>query len=283
MNALLLILSVITGVSQQVFRKEYNKRYTGGVYSFSVVSAIFVLLFFLLTAKYPLAMTGQTMGYATIFALSYAITTITTMLAIQCGPLALTSLMVSYSTAVPTLYGFLFLKEPLTLRLGLGLLLLCISLFFINREGKKEEKTLTLRWGILAFVTFFGNGLCGTVQKAYQVTTGGAAEGEFMIFAISIVVAILLVATLVTEKKETLSNLKQGVLWSGLCGIGNACTNYLGMLLALTMPASVLYPLSSAGSIVLTAVVSILFYREKLSGMQKIGFLLGIAAIVALS
>ena len=107
--------------------------------------------------------------------------------------------------------------------------------------------------------------------------------GEFLIFAISIVVVILLIATLVTEKKETLTNLKQGILWSGLCGIGNGCTNYLGMLLALVMPASVLYPLTSAGSIVLTVIVSIFLYREKLSNMQKIGFLLGIAAIVALS
>lgn len=282
MNGILFILAMLTGVVQQVARKEFNKRNSGGVYSFSAAAACFVLAFFLVTSKGSLHFTGQTIWYALAFALAYAITTITTMLAIQCGPLSLISLIISYSTVIPTVYGFVFLNEPVSFKLILGIVFLLVSLFFINQEGS-AQKTITFRWIVFALITFFGNGACSTVQKVFQLKSGGSAESEFMIFAMCIVVGILALMAVITEKKECGKNLKEGFVWYGICGLGNGITNFLVMLLALSVPASVMYPLLSAGGIVVTILVSMLLYREKLSAMQKIGFVLGIAATVLLS
>lgn len=282
MTAILLILNIIVGVIQQVARKESNKRQQGGVYSFSAAAAFLSLVFFSIRSGGNWNATGQTFSYAIIFSTAFAVTTITTMLAIQCGPLSLTSLVVSYSLVIPALYGIIFLQEPISLRLVLGIILLFVSIFLINRE-EGEQKKINLRWGIFAIITFFGNGICTTAQKLYQVRSGGSTECEFMMISMSIVVGVLLIAAIICEGKQLFKNLKEGAIWYGICGLGNASSNSLTMILALSMPASVLYPLLSAGGIVLTALISRIFYREKLSTPQKIGLVLGIAATIALS
>ncbi len=282
MNGVLLILSIVAGVVQQVARKESNKRGKGGVYSFSAAAAFLSLIFFTIRSGGNWNADGQTFCYAGVFATAFAVTTITTMLAIQCGPLSLTSLVVSYSLVIPALYGILFLNEPISIQLVLGIVFLFVSIFLINQE-RGEQKKITLRWGIFAVITFFGNGICTTVQKLYQVRSGGATECEFMIISMLIVVSTLMIAAVISEKRELFKNLKEGAIWYGICGLGNASANSLTMILALTMPASVLYPLLSAGGIVLTALVSILLYRERLSVEQKIGLVMGIVATILLS
>ena len=59
--------------------------------------------------------------------------------------------------------------------------------------------------------------------------------------------------------------------------------NQLTLLLAVTLPASFLYPVQAAGTILLSAAVSIFYYREKLSRYQKIGLIIGVLAVVALN
>ena len=49
------------------------------------------------------------------------------------------------------------------------------------------------------------------------------------------------------------------------------------------MPASVMFPVISAGGVVLAALVSVLLYKEKLQSQQWIGMCLGTRAIVALN
>ena len=55
------------------------------------------------------------------------------------------------------------------------------------------------------------------------------------------------------------------------------------MLCAVIMNASIMFPIISAGGIIGTSLVSVLFYKEKLTKMQYAGLVLGIGAIVLLN
>ena len=65
-----------------------------------------------------------------------------------------------------------------------------------------------------------------------------------------------------------------------LCGAANGFVNLLVMVASAQMNKSVLFPLISAGGIVLTWLISAIIYREKLSVRQNIGMLLGVLSIV---
>jgi multidrug transporter EmrE-like cation transporter len=66
-----------------------------------------------------------------------------------------------------------------------------------------------------------------------------------------------------------------------LCGAANGAVNLFVILLSTNkMNPSLMFPLISAGGIVITSLVSIFVYKEKLSLLQYIGVVMGIGAIV---
>ena len=161
------------------------------------------------------------------------------------------------------------------------IVMLVLSIAFVSEPWKKEDAPISLKWAIYAGISFLTNGICTTVQKLYQITDKGAHSSEFMISSLSITLATILIFVLLYERKGLLPFMKKGLLWPFLCGASNGVANQLTMILAVALPASFLYPVQSAGAIIITAIASIMIYREKLSLFQKIGFVSGVLAIVA--
>ena len=68
-----------------------------------------------------------------------------------------------------------------------------------------------------------------------------------------------------------------------LCGAFNGMVNLFVMILSGLMPVSLMFPIISAGGIVATFIISQVFYKEKLSKLQLIGFVLGTISVVLLN
>ena len=94
---------------------------------------------------------------------------------------------------------------------------------------------------------------------------------------------VLMIFAGFNEKKDTLVNLKKGFCLFAICGIANGVVNYLVLLLSNRLPASVMFPVISAGGIILSAIVAITVYKEKLSKYQWIGMILGTISIISLN
>lgn len=281
MNAIFLLL-VILGISaQHVTTKAYSTK-AGGAYSFSAAKTLTVLIVFTLTAGRNLTFSSESIIYSVAFAIAYSVNAIFTVLAINTGPLSLTSLIGQYSLIIPTLCGLLILNEEAGVALIIGIVLLLVSLLLINLEGKKEEKKITLKWGIYVFLSFVGNGGCSTIQKIQQIKCNGAYKSEFMIIALLISTIALFICTLISERDIMVHSFKKGFPYYSTCGLANGAVNFFVLVLATRMPASVMFPIISAGGIVTTALISIFVYKEKLSLPQKIGMVLGIEAVVVL-
>jgi len=88
---------------------------------------------------------------------------------------------------------------------------------------------------------------------------------------------------LTQERKDMKAFVKLGTVKGIGCGIANGIVNLLVMVLLGTMPASVVFPLITGGSIVFTYVVSRTLFHEKLSKRQTIGFILGVISVVLLN
>ena len=128
-----------------------------------------------------------------------------------------------------------------------------------------------------------GNGGCTIIQKAQQLACDGAYKNEFMFIASLLAGVVLLIGAAFAERKSMLAHLKHGALWFGICGATNGFMNLLVMILAKELAASVMFPVISAGGIVLTFFVSVFFYKERLSKWQIIGVVLGAVSVVLLN
>ena len=279
----LLIISVVIGLSlQQITKKTYNKKTTGkGVFCFSAFSSLVAAIFFVFQIKLPFKFDLALIPYALLFGLGYGACTVCSVFAIFSGSLSLTSLITSYSLIIPTVYGMIFLKEKIGPFLIVGVVLLLISLFLINYV--KGDNKISLKWLFYVTVAFLANGVCSTVQKVQQVDFFGKYKAEFMVVSLLIVVLALVITAFFTEKKEIALSIKKGYLPIAICGIANGVVNLFVMMLSTRMSASVMFPLVSAGSIILTYFISRIWYKEKLNTMQNIGFIFGVASVVFLN
>lgn len=282
MNALLLFIIILGLTAQNVTKKAYNQKTENqGTYVFTALSTLAAALFFLLSSGGKLTFSTTLLPWSFGFAVSYALATVFSFLAISCGSLALSSLVLSYSLVLPSLFGILFLNEPVSPWLFGGILLLCISLLLINFKPGKVK--ITLRWGIYVLIAFVGNGFCSIFQKLQQTRFDGGYKNEFMLLALIMVCTAMILLALTQERKAISPCIKKGAGFGLICGAANGLVNLFVMILTNRMPASVMFPMISAGGILGTAAVSLLFYKESLSRNQVIGVILGIGAIVLLS
>ncbi len=281
MEFLYLTVTIFAIALQSVVRKSFNRKVKdGGVFIFSSVSVLSAALFFLFSAGQPLNFTVEMIPYSIGFGLTYCVAVIFSFLSIREGPLSLTSLITSFSLLIPALFGILFFNEPISIFLFIGLAFLIASLILINL--KNEECKITLKWLIFVSITFLSNGMCSVVQNSY-VKLGMGNKNEFMVIALGIAFLILIVLSLFTEKEKFPSSLKGGWIYMTSCGIANGVANLFVILLSAIMSASLMFPLISAGGIIVTSLISIFYYKEKLTPTQYVGMVLGIAATVLLN
>ena len=164
-----------------------------------------------------------------------------------------------------------------------------ISLFLVNYRsqtgsaGMEAKGRTDPRWFLFVGLSFLGNGICSTVQTVQQKSFGGLYKSEMMIMALAIVVLVLFCMALLTERESMLPAIRRGGLLMVINGGFNGLVNLFVMLCAVIMNASIMFPIISAGGIIGTSLVSVLFYKEKLTKMQYVGLFLGIGAIVLLN
>ncbi len=281
MNAALLI-SIILGVSaQNIIKKPYTQKCNSkGAFIFGALSSFAAMLFFVITAG-GFEWNSGVLPYSLGFAISYAMAVVFSVLATACGPLSLTALVISFSLMIPTFYGLIFLHDERSVGLIPGLILLAVSLVFINI--KSDSVKITPKWLIFVFLAFVGNGMCSTVQKMQQDAFDGAYKNELMILALAMVSVGLFIISLFCETKDIKRCVKFGWYFALPCGVMNGVVNLFVMLLSARMPVSLMFPLVSAGGIVITYFVSRFIYKEKLTKLQLVGFVLGVGSVILLN
>ena len=125
--------------------------------------------------------------------------------------------------------------------------------------------------------------MCSVVQNAQQRRFNGTQNSNFMILALIISTAVLLVLSLAFERHTILNALKKGTVLSAACGICNGATNYLVMVIIAAVASSVFFPVLSAGQLILTFIISVFAYKEKFIPRQIAGLACGLASLVLLN
>ncbi len=280
MDYLLLISVIVLLPLQSIVKKPFtNKVHDKGAYTFTAILSLVALVFFVVTGKGFEWNVGY-LPYSIGFAVSYIAANVFAVLAIATGSVSLSSLIIKFSLLLPTAYG-LFLGEGISNFFVVGMVLLIASMILINKPEKGEK--FSFKWLIFALLSFLGNGMCSVTQKMHQQQFATAYKNEFMIVALAVSVIVSVILALCVERKNTVHYAKVGFIPAALCGLFNGTVNLFVMILNNRIPASLMFPLISAGGIIIVYLISRFFYKEKLSKSQFIGLLVGIASVVFLN
>ncbi len=286
MNYFLLFLTALFIIFQKVCQDRYNAKRDSGVFFFSGMISFFAMCFFMAVNR-NWVWSNELILPAIAFGLSYAAATVFVVLAIKCGSLAKTTLITSYSLLVPAFAGLIVLREPMGVPMLVGMVLLVLSLWLTNYrktapDAPKEK--ITAKWVIFVLLGFIGNGMCSTVQKLTPHFLGADVnQNLYMIVALGLSSAVLITASFLTKEADPKATLRVGAPLSLFCGLFNGAVNYLAIYLNQFIPASVMFPVLSAGEIILIVPYALLVRREKFTAVQWVGFGVGVASVILLN
>lgn len=204
--------------------------------------------------------------------------------AITRGPLALSSMLVSFSVVIPVLWGVFFANESITLLRGIALALLCVAIVAVNADKfKRKENGSTdyFVWLLFVGATFLVNGVCSVIQKVHQSYYPGKYSNEFMFFAMAVCAVIFTVSVLVKKREKPFKEIK-GKHYGVISGVTNGINGFLTLILAGFENATVLFPAISAGTILAAMLSGRLLFKEKLKANHFAALIAGIAAVVLL-
>ena len=288
----LLLATLGTAIHQieGIMIKQYNKKHGTGGFFFTALISLFAMIFFLVTDRNGLVFRAEMIPYGIASGAFYCMASILTYIALGCGSFVLTNLFLSYSLLFSVGYGLIVLKEPATLLTYIGLILMMISVFLVR--GKKEKASakenaprvkLSPKWVICVALSVIGSGMFGVMQKLQQVKFLKTCDNEFMIVTLLFSAITLFLIGIITNGKNLLHILRHGGIYASVAGLSNGATNLLNLVVNAMIPISIAAPTRSGVKIVMSFLISLIIFKEKLSKRQTIGVIIGAIALILLN
>lgn len=241
-----------------------------------------ILVFWGIYYAFHFSFEPAVLPYCLLIAIGY-ITCFWILDAMECGPLSLTSLFVSLSLVVSSVYGFIFWDVKVTVLSALGLCLVVVSLWLVLHKGK-AQKPISKKWLLLVAIFFWGNAAYSIGQRAQQMAWNGEHKGELMFFGLLLTCIGALVRYLVRRRKGFDKIPAKTLVIPFAASLINGFYNLFVMMLA-TRPLSpsIIYPAIAVGALALTSVFSFAILKEKMKWWQWLGIAVGAVAVGLLS
>lgn len=277
---------VLASVTQSASTKAFNR--TGGSsLVFNALKTLSAFLLFLIISLPSFTFHLPTLLYGLAYGLALCLSNYAGYRALGLGPMALTSMLVSFSLLIPLCWGVFARGEPMGLLKGLGLALLLIALLLVNahhvRPAREDGKNASGqgKWLFFVAVTFICNGFCSVLQKEHQTAYPSQYNREFMVFAM-LLCAVVFVTVALIRVPFAVFRATACKVFGCLSGVTNSAANFLTLVLAGMENASVLFPVISAGTILTSLLCGRVVFKERLRANQYAALVLGIAAIILL-
>ena len=277
------VLIILVSVTQSATTKLFNQNCSHSAV-FNAMKSCTALILFALIAVFDFTFHLPTVLFGVLYGASLCISMYAGYQALCRGPMALTSMLVSFSVVIPLIWGITIGNETLKKIQYLALALLFLAIILTNADKIKSKKTTQTNyclWLLFVGITFACNGICSILQKQHQTLYPEAYSREFMLFAMLLCSVVFLISAFRTISPKELKEIK-GKRYGVLSGLANGIANFLTLVLAGMENASVLFPIISAGTILASLLCGRLLFKEKLKINHFVALAAGIVAVVLL-
>ena len=270
---LLVILSVILLAFGFILQKVYQRLTadtTEGGIDFSIISAVFSIILLILTSGFSISFTRFSAINAMIKSACCLAYTVIGFKIMKEGSVALYMLfLMSGGMLVPSVWGWIFLDEEPKLLHILGLAVILVSII-LNNLGKEKLKAKVL---LMCCAVFVLNGFVSVFSKLHQVNTVYEMVPTLdyaMLSTVASLIMSLILKAVLSLKNAHKDKTKFKFSWLPIIIVASysilgTVSSILQLEGAKNLPASMLYPMITGGSVALTGVFALIFFKEKLS------------------
>ena len=291
----LIIISACIFAGQAVCLKTFSVEYRRGFASHFLNNVFFLGL----TALIVLAINGATPAenpatyiYAAVFGGVWVVSMTLYIIALQTGPTGLVTLFFSFGIIIPIIVDIAVLRTLISIFQIGGLILLFLSFYIGNKPKKGERDYITPQFIIVCLVSIVLNGIVISSAKLHQGIMPGIDVNAFVLygFTVSVIVsaACFLFFHIRQTKKEKVTYVhmfRSPKYYGSMAGasITTAVGNVIMVLVAGQVPAVIQFPLALGGTSIITAILSVFIFKERITKMTALIFALGIAALVIIN
>lgn len=197
---------------------------------------------------------------------------------------AISSVANKMSLVIPVVAGILLYGESLIGMKLLGVIVAILSVVMVTYP--KKGVSIEPKYLILPVVIFFGSGFLDTVFKYVETHQLGENEVELFSASLFLMAAIVGLSVLLFKrlsKNETLET--KSIIAGFALGIPNYFSIHF-LLMALNIPnleSTIVFPINNTGIVLLSTLLAIALFRERLSNLNWGGIALAVASIILIA
>ena len=284
---LLVLLSVALLAAAFMVQKFYQKNTDGSTESstiFSMVSAVCSIVFLVLRNTTAEGLNIQFSWYSLINSIlkgacGFLYTIIGFKILKRANVATYMLFLMSGGMVVPAIWGWVFLGEPATALRIIGIIVMIVAIFLSNSNVKKLDKKLI----VMCVAVFMLNGFVSVFSKLHQVADAQFNPVDTVSYALigtlcSFVMSSSLKLGIALKNKTQASTKPKFKPWLILVivlySVIGTISNLLQLEGAKNLPASVLYPMITGGTIVLSGIFAFIFFKEKPAKIEWLGIIL---------
>lgn len=271
MTALAVMLLAGDFAVNKLYQKKYGTDIEAGL-KFNALLGLFTAAIFFAVNGFKSSFSEYSMLMASIVSLSIMIYNILGFRVLKsCSMAFYTLFLMCGGMTMPYIWGILFLNEKLSLLHISGLVLIIISIIITANDRKIPSRNIL----ILCVTIFILNGISSIAGKMHQIekTYECVSETEFVAatgIAKLIIAAFAYTVLKIKNKNEQCKDEKSGGFAFGALLITlSALLSGLSYIMQLNgaknLPATVLYPMITGGTIIFSSFAGIIFFGEKIS------------------
>lgn len=262
----------------QVAKKDKNNFFSATAFNGIIFIAAAVLFSFWLASC-----SIQTVFFGAVFGILTVLFQICYFLAMSCGNVSLTVMIVNFSMIFPIIYSFYAFSEQIATIKFVGIALVSVSLLLSlnkNGSGRGDFK----KWLLLSLCAAAANGGLAICQKIFGATEYNSENKSFVSWAYLTAAVLSFILCLVFYKKLGSFKLSvKPVLFGASAGAVLAVFQCLNTYAVSVINSATLFPAYNGGSMVLSAFSGVIILKDKLTKKQILSVLLGITAVIILT
>ena len=200
---------------------------------------------------------------------------------IEVNGASLTGAFSKLGLLVPLDLSIAVFREPVSAVRLAGILLACAAILVIHSDRSPDEVRSVSTPLLLG--TLLGCGSGDAMAKVFEEVGEHAQEPQYFLI-------LFICASLITyglgclEARKSGNRITRSELGSGiLVGIPNYASAYLLLAALNRLPALLVYPVVSAGTLLVILVLSALLFQERLTRRMSVGVVMILAALVLLN
>lgn len=274
-----LTLTILFTVSLFIFFKEFEKRnintHQAITFNYLTASIIAILLYgnpICLTDIINTSWIYPTIALGIFFVVMFNIMAKTTQ---QLG-ISIASIASKMSLVIPVIAALLFQRNiNLSIYNYIGILLALIAIFLTFKKKQKTQKSLKI-----AVFLFFGAGILDSfldyIREKHLESINDFNLFIILIFFIAFFTGFVII--IFNRNKISFKNIIGGVL----LGIPNYFSIYFVLLSLESLGGAVVFPVLNIGVVLISTIISYLFYKENLNKGNWFGIVLACVSIFLL-